>query len=678
MALAPGDKFGRYSIVGTIGMGGMGQVLRAVDSVLERPVALKIIRADKSDRDEAVARFFREAKLAAQLTHPNTVQIYDLGEVDGVPFIAMELIDGEPLTRYCGVTSIDPTRKSRWMLGAARGLAAAHKRGMVHRDVKPANMMVITAEDVVKVVDFGLAKRTPTTLEQRKTFQTQLGFVVGTPIYMAPEQFDGSVADALSDQFSWALTAYTLLVGENPRRLDPMLFDPIVPLSKRVPQLPPDAGAVIMTSLHTDPARRHTTMAEVVSALDAALNMPVGRVVVTTGAVPARASVPPVVVNTGASPVRASVPPPVKTTPSTAPMRASVVPSPNAGVVDVDTPRMAPFAVVDHPLAPRPLNQVRVPFFLVPDPVPAAVPKPAAVSDAQVWRFERRADPCRGAPLRLASFAADGKRILAFAEGVVVLHENGAWRELRSSEWLSRQRVVCAALLSDGSAIIGGERGLAARIEPDGGFQELKPERPRPDVCLQGVEVTPGGWVTFVGSAGEGGGVFGWLRPLGLVLADAPMPLAAVVTMRHLRNSLACGPKGALVSCALGVMKVQRCTSADLLALARASEGDGAHVVGAGGHALFATDTLETSMEPVETTTTLTAVTTTEAGTAWAASSRGRILRRDSQHRWLRVSGDMGVEPNLLAIWASEDRVRAVAADGSLVLGWRLRDDRVR
>jgi hypothetical protein len=148
--------------------------------------------------------------------------------------------------------------------------------------------------------------------------------------------------------------------------------------------------------------------------------------------------------------------------------------------------------------------------------------------------------------------------------------------------------------------------------------------------------------------------------------------------MRHLRRSLACGPKGALVSFASGFMKARRCSGADLLSLSPASPGDGAHVVGAGGHALLTTDTLETSMEAVETTTTLTAVTTTEAGTAWAASSKGRILRRDSQRRWHRVTGDFGVEPHLLAIWASENRVRAVAADGSLILGWRLRDDRAR
>lgn len=438
-----------------------------------------------------------------------------------------------------------------------------------------------------------------------------------------------------------------------------MLFDPITPLSKRVPELPPDAVAVIMTALEIDPARRYATMLQLISELEVALSVPVGRVMSATG-LTIRESVPPVAIR-----------------PSAAPMRPSMVPAPNAAITDVDTPQLSPFAVADHPFAPPPLDRVIYPFLLVAEPVQdRPPPQPHATSDAQVWRFERRVDPCPGVPLRFASFTPDGKRIVAFGAGTIALHESGSWRAYRSSEWLSKQTVACAALLPDGSAIIGGEHALAARILPDGSYEQWSPKSARPDVCLQGVEVTPEGWVTFVGSAAGRAGVFGWAGPHGLQLADTPMALVAVATLRKVRSLLACGPNGALVACSSGLIKAWRCSAADLLALA--SSGDGAHVVGAGGHAIHATDTLETSMEAVETTTTLTAVTITEAGTAWAASSKGRILRRDSRHRWHRLTPDFGVEPHLLAIWASEDRVRAVAADGSLVLGWRLRDDRAR
>lgn len=667
MALAPGDKFGRYSIVGTLGIGGMGQVLRAEDSVLERTVALKIIRADKADHGEVIARFFREAKLAAQLAHPNTVQIYDLGEVDGVPFIAMEYIDGKPLTRLCGDVSVDAPRKLRWMLSAARGLAAAHRRGMVHRDVKPANIMVIAAEDVVKVVDFGLAKRSETTEGQRRTFRTELGFIVGTPVYMAPEQLEGAAADARSDQFSWGLTAYALLVGENPRRIDPMLNDPIKPIGAVMRALQPDAAALIMKALELDPVRRHATMDQLVSELDALLNAPVGRVVVTTGAVPVRMSVAPVPIPTAAAPMRPSLAP----------------------VVDVPTTDKAEsplrlFKAVGHPLAPRPLDKVMGGYEVVLESLEERPPAAPIDADRQRWRFERRVERrvegCSNLPLQLASFSPDGKRILAFAAGAIVQHLTSSWHPYPSSTWLSQQTVACVAFLADGSAVVGGTSGLAAHISPNG---RAVPWPPMPlqrdvslDVCFRGVEVTPEGWITFVGTKGDDRGVMGWVRGKELELATAPLPLTAVVTMRAQRRQLACGPNGALVAHAFGMMTGGTNTVADLLAIA--SSADGAHVVGAGGYALYVTEGLHTVVEAVETTSALVAVTRTPGGTVWAASSRGRILRRDAHGRWLRVSPDFEVEPNLIAIWASEDRVRAVAADGSLILGWRLRDDPAR
>ena len=218
MGLGPGETFGRYRIDKVLGAGGMGRVVAAHDTVLERPVALKIILPERANREEAVARFFREAKLAARLTHPNTVRIYDLGEHEGTVFIVMERIEGASLRERVG-TGATIEQKLRWLIEVARGLHAAHLAGLVHRDVKPSNVM-IDEHDVAKVVDFGLAKRFATTPEQRATFHTKLGFVVGTPSFVSPEQLIELEADGRADQFAWGVSAYSVLSGHDPRAND--------------------------------------------------------------------------------------------------------------------------------------------------------------------------------------------------------------------------------------------------------------------------------------------------------------------------------------------------------------------------------------------------------------------------------------------------------------------------
>jgi serine/threonine-protein kinase len=207
MDLKPGAVLGRYIVDAELGRGGMGSVMLATDQVLERKVALKILLPGLDEREELVARFFREARLAAQLTHPNTVHVYDLGEVDGHPFIAMEYVDGRPLTAYLGDAAVPAERRMAWLIDVARGLGAAHARGLLHRDMKPANVMV-SRDGIAKVVDFGLAKRAARPDSRRgeqlgsgATFQTAIGFVIGTPAYMAPEQLEGADAiDARADQ----------------------------------------------------------------------------------------------------------------------------------------------------------------------------------------------------------------------------------------------------------------------------------------------------------------------------------------------------------------------------------------------------------------------------------------------------------------------------------------------
>jgi serine/threonine-protein kinase len=219
--LTPGSTFERYEIQALIGRGGMGEVYRAIDTRLNRPVALKVLRTDK-DASAAVAdvggvaRLLREARAAAALNHANSVAIYELGEAEGIAYIAMELVSGMTLRRYAGEGNVAIDTKVSWLVDAARALWAAHKAGLVHRDVKPGNIMV-SEEGVVKVLDFGLAKPVAAgggAMNQSPAeFQTLMGQVLGTPRYMAPEQLEGAPADASADQFAFGLTAYELLSG---------------------------------------------------------------------------------------------------------------------------------------------------------------------------------------------------------------------------------------------------------------------------------------------------------------------------------------------------------------------------------------------------------------------------------------------------------------------------------
>jgi serine/threonine protein kinase len=270
--LNPGTEFGRYTIDSELGRGGMGRVMLATDSVLHRKVALKILLPNMINKEEVVARFFREARLAAQLTHPNAVHVYDLGEALGLPFIAMEYVEGKALTAYLGDAHIAPERKLRWLVDVAKGLSAAHSRGLLHRDMKPANVMVSKEMDVAKVVDFGLAKRELPTAEVRATFQTAQGFLIGTPAYMAPEQLEaGENIDARADQFGWALTAYALMLGKNLRKEDPLLFGPIPLLSDKVPGMSRRAAEIVMRALSNDREMRFPTMDALVAELEPAI-----------------------------------------------------------------------------------------------------------------------------------------------------------------------------------------------------------------------------------------------------------------------------------------------------------------------------------------------------------------------------------------------------------------------
>jgi tetratricopeptide (TPR) repeat protein len=283
--LSVGDRFGRYVIEAVLGEGGMGRVYRAKDDRLHRQVALKVLRLDTSSADpnasgDASARMMREAQAAAALDHPNAVSVFDVGELDGTLYIAMELVDGRPLRAFVGDESVSWTQKLRWLVDVARALSVAHERGLVHRDVKPENVMV-RDDGVVKVLDFGIAKRVKLEAqaghdEAGSTTQTVRGVIVGTPRYLSPEQCRGEAIDARSDQFSWGVLAYELLTGALPWKEEdsgvPLLLAIVTKepraIASIVPDIPAVVSATVMKAMAKTRAHRFTSLAAVVSTLE--------------------------------------------------------------------------------------------------------------------------------------------------------------------------------------------------------------------------------------------------------------------------------------------------------------------------------------------------------------------------------------------------------------------------
>ncbi|MBZ0102646.1 MAG: serine/threonine protein kinase, partial [Thermoanaerobaculia bacterium] len=212
--MRPGTQVGRYEIVGEIGRGAMGAVWRARDPKLGREVAIKTIAAAMSggdDRAEISARFEREARVAAQLAHPNIVGIYDAGTEGDSLFLVMELVEGETLGHRLATGRFPAAGEALEIAAqAADALSCAHEAGVIHRDIKPANLL-IGRDGRVKVSDFGVAKAV-----SERTELTRTGMMVGSPAYMAPEQIKGMQLDGRSDLFSLGVVLFEMLCGRKP------------------------------------------------------------------------------------------------------------------------------------------------------------------------------------------------------------------------------------------------------------------------------------------------------------------------------------------------------------------------------------------------------------------------------------------------------------------------------
>jgi TolB-like protein/Tfp pilus assembly protein PilF/predicted Ser/Thr protein kinase len=270
-----GQSLLHYRILDQIGAGGMGIVYRAHDEKLDRDVALKVLPVGALADEAARQRFRQEALALSHLNHPNICTIYEIGESEGQTFIAMEYVEGRPLSELARGEGLPADTTSRYGRQIAEALAHAHERGILHRDLKGSNVMV-TPEGRVKLLDFGLAKRLrdgPAAEETRSQGLTEVGAVVGTLHYMAPEVLEGRPADARSDVWALGVTLYEMAAGELPFRgptgfavSSAILREPLA-LS---PRIAPALGMVIQRCLAKAPGERYQTAGEVRAALEAA------------------------------------------------------------------------------------------------------------------------------------------------------------------------------------------------------------------------------------------------------------------------------------------------------------------------------------------------------------------------------------------------------------------------
>ncbi|HTZ00080.1 MAG TPA: protein kinase [Rhodocyclaceae bacterium] len=265
----PLDKLGRYEITGKLGEGAMGVVYRAFDPLLEREVAVKTIKLDLTPAEQAEfeSRFFKEARSAARLNHPAIVTVFDAGKESDMAYIAMELLDGTDLRKLITKDERLPIERVVEIVAqVADGLDYAHQNGVVHRDVKPANIMVLNT-GAVRIADFGIA-------QLQSGARTMTGQILGTPKYMSPEQIMGKPVDGRSDIFSLGIVLYQLLTGVSPFDASSVstimyrvISEPAMPPTLIIRDVPRAFEVILAKALAKDPERRYQTAAEMAADL---------------------------------------------------------------------------------------------------------------------------------------------------------------------------------------------------------------------------------------------------------------------------------------------------------------------------------------------------------------------------------------------------------------------------
>ncbi|WP_319525590.1 serine/threonine-protein kinase [uncultured Desulfosarcina sp.] len=267
-------KYGRYEVVKELGRGTMGVVYQAHDPQIDRMVALKVLRPDRVVSQDFVLRFLREAKAIGRISHPNIVTVYDVGQDHGTIYIAMEFLEGRPLNEVIKGQTLAPDEAVRMCTELAEALGYAHGKGITHRDIKPSNI-ILTPDNRTKLTDFGIARIEDPDAAQ----QTQAGDILGTPVYMAPEQVMGQKADGRTDLYALGVILYEMVVGRRP-----FGGGNIAAIFRSITHEPPEdpmkAGTfhhrkladLILKSLSKEPGRRFQTGREMAAALKTCLD----------------------------------------------------------------------------------------------------------------------------------------------------------------------------------------------------------------------------------------------------------------------------------------------------------------------------------------------------------------------------------------------------------------------
>ncbi len=267
-----GKVLGNYVLIRRLGRGGMANVYLAQQTTLNRPVAIKVLRSELALDRAYVARFHREAEAAAALNQANIVQIFEVGEIDGVHFIAQEYVRGQNLRQYLHRNKVvEPILAVSIMRQVAAALQRAGEKGVIHRDIKPENIM-LASNGEVKVTDFGLAR----VLNDNRADLTQIGITMGTPLYMSPEQAEGKPVDSRSDLYSLGITSWHMFAGKPPFEGDNALAvavkhvkEELRPIAKVRPDLPKELCEIVDKLAEKDPAQRFQTPALLIKQLRA-------------------------------------------------------------------------------------------------------------------------------------------------------------------------------------------------------------------------------------------------------------------------------------------------------------------------------------------------------------------------------------------------------------------------
>ncbi len=271
-------QYGRYQIVSELGRGAMGVVYQAHDPQIDRIIALKVLRDDRVTSEDFVKRFLKEAMAVGRLSHPGIVTVYDIGQDHGSVYIAMEYLEGTPLNELMESRKFSYEEIADIGSQVARALHYAHQKGIIHRDIKPPNI-IITPDGQIKVTDFGIAR-----IEDPDAHQmTQAGEILGTPVYMSPEQVKGHLVDGRSDIYSLGIILYEMVTGERPfggsnlaAIFRSITLDQAKPPSILDTGVPQSLSALIMKSIDREPENRFPSGEELAKSLKNCLNQPAG------------------------------------------------------------------------------------------------------------------------------------------------------------------------------------------------------------------------------------------------------------------------------------------------------------------------------------------------------------------------------------------------------------------